>query len=173
MEQESFVEIISDQTRRALWEVENVIDCVPDQYWDEEYCNMPLWKHIYHMLHSLDLWFINPRDKSFQEPVFHEEALNDLDAVSSKKLTRSEIETYFVQIKERLENYIGRLQDNELLEMPKECEYTRFTLIIAQFRHLHTHMGMIMGFIVADTGLWPKVVGLEGQIPKGKYHKYF
>lgn len=40
-------------------------------------------------------------------------------------------------------------------------------MILAQFRHLHTHMGMIMGFIIDDTGLWPRVAGLEGSIPTG------
>ena len=71
MKQNTFVEIIEDQTRRALWEVKNVIDCVPDDLWNRLYCDMPCWKHIYHMLHSLDLWYINPRDTEFKEPSFH------------------------------------------------------------------------------------------------------
>lgn len=58
MKQNTLIEIISDQTQRMLWEVNNVIDCVPNSLWNKEYCDMPLWKHIYHMLHSLDLWFI-------------------------------------------------------------------------------------------------------------------
>lgn len=62
--------IIAEQTKRALWEIKNVIDCVPDSLWNKEYCDMPLWKHIYHTLHSLDLWFINPRDKNFVNRVF-------------------------------------------------------------------------------------------------------
>lgn len=32
---------------------------------------------------------------------------------------------------------------------------------------------MIMGFIVAETGLWPRVAGLEGAILQGDYDKYF
>ena len=32
---------------------------------------------------------------------------------------------------------------------------------------------MIMGFIVAETGLWPRVAGLEGVILQGEYDKYF
>ncbi len=23
-------------------------------------CDMPIWKHVYHMLHSIDQWYINP-----------------------------------------------------------------------------------------------------------------
>lgn len=173
MQQESFTEIIVDQTKRALWEAGNVIACVPDGCWDKEYCHMPLWKHIYHMLHSLDLWFINPRDAGFREPDFHEEGLNNLDIPSHKRLERNEIEAYFEQIKAKTESYLKQLQDVELLNMPEGCEYARFTLILAQHRHLHTHMGMLMGFIVAETGLWPGVLGLEGTVPEDGKDKYF
>ena len=173
MKQEALTDIIADQTERALWEVKNVISCVPDEYWNKEYCGMPLWKHIYHMLHSLDLWFINPRDPHYKEPPVHEENLNNLDVVSHRHLEREEIDAYFTCIKEKTQNYIASLEDAFLLERPEGCEYTKFTLLMAQHRHLHTHMGMIMGFIVAETGLWPRVVGLEGRITQGEYNKYF
>lgn len=173
MKQESLSEIVNDQMKRALWEVKNMIDCVPDEQWGKDYCHMPLWKHIYHMLHSLDLWFINPKDCYFIEPVFHEKELNNLDVITAKWLERREINAYFIKIQEKIECYIDSLQDQEFLEKPEGCEYTVFTLILAQFRHLHTHMGMVMGFIVAETNLWPRVVGLEGKIPQGEYSKYF
>jgi len=31
----------------------------------------------------------------------------------------------------------------------------------------------IMGFIITETGLWPKVIGLEDDIPSGDYSLYF
>ena len=125
------------------------------------------------MLHSLDLWFINPRDKIFCEPSIHSENLNNLDVVSSKTLSRNDIDNYFSQIRIKIDKYISNLTDEELLDFPENCEYTKFTLILAQFRHLHTHMGMIMGFIIDDTGLWPNVLGLTNPIPlNGDYGKY-
>ena len=30
-----------------------------------------------------------------------------------------------------------------------------------KYRHLHSHMGMIIGFIIADTDMWPRVVGVR------------
>lgn len=84
MEQHTLTEIITEQTKRALWEVKNVIECVPDEIWDKKYCDMPCWKHVYHMLHSLDLWYINPNDNNFREPLIHEPNLNNLDKVSYK-----------------------------------------------------------------------------------------
>lgn len=172
MAQHSLAKIIEDQTVRALWEVKNIIDCVPDQLWDREYCKMPCWKHIYHMLHSLDLWLMNPRDKKFREPSIHEKDLNNLDVVSKRILSRAEINQYFMDVNSKTKTYISQLMDDQLLEYPSNCEYNRFTLILAQYRHLHSHMGMIMGFIIDDTGLWPRVLGLENPFPVGEYDKY-
>lgn len=94
MRQDSYSDIIADQTQRALWEVQNVSDCIPNSLWNTLYCGMPMWKHVYHMLHSLDLWFINPHDKNFVEPSFHVYDLNNLDVVSEKNLTRNDLGEY-------------------------------------------------------------------------------
>lgn len=173
MRQNYFTDIIEEQTKRALWEVKNVIDCIPDELWNKEYCEMPCWKHVYHMLHSLDLWYINPRDSSYQEPDIHELDLNNLDVKSSKTLTAEQINQYFTHISKKIQTYVSELKDEELMEYPLDCKYCRFQLILAQFRHLHSHMGMIMGFIINDTGLWPRVLGLEVPFPDGEYCKYF
>lgn len=173
MNQNYFIEIIKEQTKRALWETKNVIDCVPDELWNKKYCKMPCWKHIYHMLHSLDLWYINPRDNNFKEPDIHEKDLNNLDVISSKTLSREEINNYFSCIKQKIQTYLSQLTEEQLLEYPSNCEYCRFTLILAQFRHLHSHMGMLMGFIIDDVGLWPRVLGLENPFPDGEYFMYF
>lgn len=170
MEQGTYSAIIRDQTERALWEVGNVIGCIPDDCWDKPYYNMPVWKHVYHMLHSLDLYFINPRDKNFTEPAIHVENLNNLDVQTCKILTRGEISDYFSGTKTKISNYVNRLRDEDLLKYPEGCEYTRLTLILAQHRHLHTHMGMLMAFIVNDTGKWPKVLGLTGAMPESDSH---
>ena len=167
MNERNLTGIIQDETNRALWEAENVIACVPDGLWDKHYCGMPLWKHIYHMLHSLDRWYVNPR--VYAEPPFHEEDLNDLDVQSNTSLTRTEIERYFGEVRKKITSYNDSLTDDLLLQKPERCEWTRFTLILAQHRHLHSHMGMIMGFIIADTGLWPKTLGLEHDIPDGEF----
>lgn len=164
--------IIEDQTNRALWEVKNIIDCVPNDLWYKKYCDAPIWQHIYHMLHSLDKWYINPAD--YFEPSIHQEQLNNLDIMPNTHLSRHQINNYYLIIKEKIERYVLALTDEELGAAPKNCAYTRFTLILAQFRHLHTHLGMIMGFIIDDTGMWPAVLGLERPIPvDDNYNKYF
>jgi hypothetical protein len=167
----SYAEIIKDQGERALWSVNNVIECIPDGMWDKLYCEMPLWKHVYHMLFSLDTWYINPR--KYQMPPFHEKDLNNLDVPTDKRLSRELLRKFFLTVEEKIKEYNNSLTDDILLEKPENCEWTRFALIMGQHRHLHSHMGMIMGFIIAETGLWPRVVGMEGEIPKGEYTKFF
>jgi hypothetical protein len=173
MEANSLTSVIREQTDRALWEVKNVIDCVPDELWDKNYCDAPCWKHIYHMLYSLNTWFINPQDPSFIAPEIHEKDLNNLDVVSSRQLSKKEINALYKEIEIKIKKYLNQLSDDELLENPPCCENNRFTLILGQHRHLHTHMGMIMGFIIDDTGLWPKVLGLETPFPTEPYKQYF
>lgn len=164
MSEQSLCEIIRDETNRALWEVHNAIECVPDRLWNKLYCEMPMWKHIYHMLHSLDQWYINPR--VYTQPSFHKEGLNNLDVTSDTSLSREEIENYFEAVKKEIINYDTSLSDDILLQKPENCEWSRFELILAQHRHLHSHMGIIMGFVIEGTGMWPKTLGLERAIPK-------
>ena len=99
--------VIKDQTDRALWEVWNIIDCVPEELWSREYCEMPLYKHIYHMLHSLDLWYINPKASDYCEPEIHVPDLNNLDVVQTDlfqnrrfqtTMTLSRIRSQLIQI---------------------------------------------------------------------------
>lgn len=159
----SISKAIVEQTERALWEVKNVIDCVPDDLWFKKYCDAPMWQHIYHMLHSLDMWFINPYN--YTEPDIHKDNFNNLDVVPKSDLARAEINNYFNSIRSKITEYIKYLTDDELLAKPQDCPYDRFTLMLAQYRHLHTHMGMIMGFIIDDKSLWPAVLGLQMPIP--------
>lgn len=168
---ENLVQSVREQTRRALWEIRNVIDCVPDAMWDSLYCEMPVWKQIYHTLHSLDRWFINP--SVYTEPSIHTDGLNDLDAFTQGHLSRSDINDYLADIEHKLGLYLSSLTDAMLCEKPENCRFTRMTLILGQHRHLHSHMGMLMGFIIAETGRWPRVLGLEGEFPQGEYEKYF
>ena len=162
---------IKDQTQRALWEVQNTIACIPIQMWNEKYCGMPLFKHVYHTLHSLDQWFVNP--KAYAEPPMHAKDLNNLDMPTDVALSRAEIDAYFESTKRKVEAYLHSLTDEMLTEKPDRCEWTRFTLMLAQMRHLHTHMGMIMGFIVAKTEKWPFVLGLTRELSGQPFGTFF
>ena len=91
------------------------------------------------MLHSLDLWFINPNDKSFQEPCIHIPNLNNLDVKTDRYISKTEIKEYYDAIKNKITAYTNSLDDTRLIEKPADCQYCKFELILGQFRHLHTH----------------------------------
>lgn len=157
--------IIHNKEKIIKLRSKKVIDCVPD-----------VAAYIYHTLHSLDVWYINTCDENYSELRIHRENLNNLDIkpADNIKLSRADIDYYYNKIRIKINNYLSELNDNLLCEKPDNCNYDRFTLILAQFRHLHSHMGMLMGVIIDDTGLWPRVLGLELPIPNDDtYNKYF
>ncbi len=127
-------------------------------------CDMPIWKHIYHMLHSLDRWFINPYE--YSEPDFHEENLNSLDIPSDKELSYEQLEGYLEEIKNKTLNYIDGLSDEMLYEIPDRCKVNRLGLMLQQYRHFYAHLGNINGTTIMATNKWPRVVGTSGKSGK-------
>ena len=162
-------------TDRALWETENLIVCVPDELWNKRYDSIPLWKYLYHMLYSMDRWFINPNDPSYRDPDFHTDHSADLNAVPADDecISREQINGYFLHIKEKIQKYIQALTDDKLGECPENCELSRLRLIIGQHRHWHRHMGVVYGFIVEDTGMWPYVLNMNGKYPETPMPNYY
>lgn len=65
------------------------------------------------------------------------------------------------------------MEDNDLTQMPKDSEISRFCLILGQYRHWHRHMGIIYGFIVSDVGKWPYVLNMDGKYPKESMPNYY
>lgn len=161
-------------TNRALWETENLMKCIPDELWNKRYDGIPMWKYLYHTLYSMDRWYINPCDSSYQNPEFHTETLADLNVIPKYEyLARNQLEDYFHQIEEKIKEYVSSLADDELNLKPENCNMSRFRLILGQVRHWHRHMGIIYGFIVADTGKWPYVLNMEGKYPEDPMPNFY
>lgn len=157
------VEAITDQTRRSLWSLKNVIDGIADEHLEKLYCGMPLWKHVYHTLHSLDRWYIDP--SRYEEPPFHIPDLNNLDVPTDKTLSRAQLDAYFGSVAGKITAYLDTLTDGDLSKPPEGGQpHSRLTLIMAQHRHLDMHIGMLMGFSIADLGLWPRVLGIDDNL---------
>ena len=152
MRETSYHAVIAEMTVRSLWETQNVMDCIPDELWQRLYGGAPLWQHLYHALHSLDQWFINPKATDFVEPPIHTPHLQDLAIYPSACVDRAQMDEYFYTIKAKLSMYL--------------------TLILSQYRHLHTHLGMLMGFIVAEAGLCPRTLEVGEPFPQPPYDPY-
>lgn len=161
-------------TERALWETENLMKCIPNELWNTRYDGIPMWKYLYHMLYSMDRWFINPCDSRYQDPTFHTKTMADLNIIpKNEQLDRRQLETYLHQIKDKITTYINKLQDKELTTMPEGCGLSRFRLILGQFRHWHRHMGVIYGFLINDTGKWTYVLNMFNNYPTEPMPNYY
>ncbi|MFT8887578.1 MAG: hypothetical protein ABF904_02020 [Ethanoligenens sp.] len=155
---------IQEQTRVMLHNVDTMLQtCVLDAV----LCEMPIWKHVYHLLHSLDRWFINPTQ--FVEPDFHEPGLNSLDITSDHALTKEQLRRYHAAICLKIVDYLDTLTDDALTQKPEGCPYTRMALILGQYRHLYAHLGNINAVTIMRTGKWPRVVCLDGDLTQGLY----
>ena len=127
-------------------------------------CDMPIWKHVYHMLHSCDQWYINPN--IYTEPDFHEANLNSLDIPSVKVLSRNDLLQYLEKVKEKIMSYLDSLTDDMLYAIPEGCKSNRLSLILSQFRHFYAHLGNINATTIIETNEWPRVVGITGKSGK-------
>ena len=172
MRQNSYTAVIMEMTVRALWETQNAIDCIPEELWDQEYGGAPLWQYLYEMLHRLDQWFVNPEDPAFVEPPFHRPGLDRPGSRTEIRLSRRQMEDYYGTIKARLSLYLTSLHDEDLLQKPQGCPWTRFTLILSQYRQLHQQLGLVMGLILAETGLCPRMLGRGRKLPRPPYDPY-
>lgn len=134
-------------------------------------CGMPLWKHAYHMLHSCDQWYISPFEYD-KEPEFHEPDLNSLDIPSTKTLSLEVLSAYLEAVREKIMTYFDGLTDEMLYEIPTGCTSNRLGLILSQYRHFYTHLGIINSVTMAKTGKWPRVVGYNGKERKTVTHLF-
>lgn len=127
-------------------------------------CDMPVWKHVYHMLHSCDRWYINPTQ--YTEPDFHEPDLNSLDITSEKVLSREELSQYLSSVHRKIMDYLDSLTDEMLYDVPEGCRNNRLSLILGQFRHFYAHLGNINATTIIETNKWPRVIGSTGKSGK-------
>ena len=124
-------------------------------------CDFPVWKHVYHMLHSCDQWFINPT--IYEEPDFHEPNMNSLNIMTEKRLSRDELSGYLESVQTKIIAYLDSLTDEALCELPQNCQTNRLSLILSQQRHFYAHLGYINATTIIETNEWPRVIGITGK----------
>ena len=124
-------------------------------------CDFPVWKHVYHMLHSCDQWFINPT--IYEEPDFHEPNMNSLNVMTAKRLSRDELSIYLESVQTKIIEYIDSLTDEALYKLPQNCQTNRLSLILSQQRHFYAHLGNINATTIIETNEWPRVIGITGK----------
>lgn len=128
-------------------------------------------RYIFHNLHSMDRFFINPIDYVYEgEKLFgipenlsviatdREGYVDDISIV----IPREKLLAYFEYVKNKIEAYFESLPAEALLQKPEGCEYTRLELILAQFRHQMWHVGLSSAITFEGKNIWNKFTGLSG-----------
>ena len=113
--------------------------------------------------------------RQYRNPDFHVESLADLNVVPEEEqiLSREQEMRYFLQIKEKIQGYLGILTDEMLSGCPEGSGMSRLRLIIGQHRHWHRHMGIVYGFVIEDTGKWPYVLNMDAPYPDAPMPNYY
>ena len=155
----TMVEVIRRQSEQLFDNIGYVLDYTDDDLLARPICRWPLWRQIYHLLHSMDQWFINPFSYTERHPDGAMiRAINT--PVDAKPFSRAELREYRGQVEEKIRTYLAGLTDAQLLEYPEDCPVSRLDLILGQFRHVMYHVGMLHGCLVVETGEIPEYRGL-------------
>jgi hypothetical protein len=156
----NYCEIIKRRFIPVLTNIENLFSFIPENKFDKEINGYLIWKQLYHMLNSLERNFIDPNN--YQYPEFHEDKLNSLDHKSDVDLNKKILYNYFQSVKEKILNYLNRLDDDKLLEEIKfkEMCLTRLDFILSQYNHVMWHLGYLYSCMKAETGQLPEYLGM-------------
>ena len=134
----------------------NLITAIKTYDRNAEVCGAPAWRYVYHTIHSADKWLFNPY--IFDEPPFHKEGMDNPDAPCDVTLSDEELLAYLDSVRSKTAAYLDSLTDEMLGEYPEKCDMTRLELVLMQFRHISTHIGMLNGLTIEKTGRFPVYV---------------
>ena len=161
--QESFINTISIQAKQVFRNIQSVFDYVDDDILSAGLCKWPLWRQLFHMLHSMDQWFISPFE--YEDGWENGHQINALNTeIDMPAISRKELLSFFLRVEAKVEDYLTGLTDSDLFETPTECRFTRFELILGQFRHINFHIGMIHGCILMKNGEIPDYFGISNPV---------
>ena len=128
-------------------------------------------RYIFHNLHSMDRFFINPISYVYEgEKLFG--IPENLSVISTARegfvedtsivISREKLLAYFEYVKNKIEKYLNELTGDKLLQKPEGCEYTRLELILGQFRHQMWHVGLSSAITFEGKKIWNEFTGLSG-----------
>jgi len=157
---------IRRQSKQIFHNIENIFNAVTEESISSIIGVFPVWKQIYHLLHSMDQNFINPTN--FSEPDFHTKNLNIIFLDTGDPLSFGQLFKYYKQVRAKLEAYLQGLNDTTLEETIRfrDMELTRLELLLAQFRHIFYHVGYLHCCLKLLNGETPEYAGLYNAIPE-------
>ena len=141
--------IIAEQTEILL---KNINSVVQSANLEAEFDGLNASRFIFHTLHSLDKWFVNPAEYKYDENSSGGVAENlsvisssreDFDAAPGVVIPRENLEKYAVSVAQKIRNYLANLSDK------------------MQVRHVMCHVGISSAINFQNGNGWLKYFGLD------------
>lgn len=159
---------IAHQTDLTLYNIQVALSTCR---FEEELNEVPVWRILYSALYEFDCRFPEPGFLC-REPEFHTAGMEDLNLpYSGKPLTKDQLVEYYLDVKARIFLYLDEMDDDLLLQKPKNCPYTRLDLILDQLRRFTYQIGRVNAFTELLLRKRPVFIGIEEDYPKD--HQYF
>jgi len=157
---------VKNQTKQIFQNIEILFENIQENEFDTIKGGFKTWKHIYHLIHSLDKNFIDP--SNYEEPIFHKKNMSIIYLDDNNKLTKNEVEKYYKNVKIKIQDYINKLDDKILEEIIifNGMNITKMELILAQLRHIFYHIGYLHCCIKIEKGETPEYIGLYKVLPE-------
>ena len=160
-----YSESIQNQTVQMFENIEKIFESITEDKFQSVIGGFPMWKNMYHCIHSLDKNLIDP--SSYCEPSFHEKNMDVIYLETPKILSKNELMNYYTEVKQKIANYLYAINDVKLVEKVylNDKYYTRLELILAQLRHVFYHIGYLHCCIKIEYGNTPEYIGLYKRVP--------
>lgn len=159
------VENIQEQSKQIFQNIELIFNAIEDNQFQKKMGGFLVWKHVYHLIHSIDKNFISPTN--YTEPDFQTVNLDVIYLEQGKPLSKEFLWNYYLQVKTIIESYLSSLT-LELLEekiVIDGKQFSKFELLLAQLRHIFYHVGYLHCCIKIENGETPEYIGLYKRIP--------
>ena len=139
----NIINVLKRHTVNSFESIEILFNIFNEKDFEESVNGFYIWQQFYHMINSMDRIFIDP--ENYEWPKFHEENKNNLEYYFEKILTKECLYNYFQEVKNKINDYLENINENELLNKSnhKTIEMTKFDHILAQFRHMAFHLGYL------------------------------
>jgi len=139
----NIINVLKRHTVNSFESIEILFNIFNEKDFEESVNGFYIWQQFYHMINSMDRIFIDPENYEWSK--FHEENKNNLEYYFEKILTKECLYNYFQEVKNKINDYLENINENELLNKSnhKTIEMTKFDHILAQFRHMAFHLGYL------------------------------
>ena len=127
-------------------------------------------RYLFHMIHSMDKYFINPYMYTYEA----QQAggiVENYSIISQSRdgyipddgfvIPRETLIAYSGYVKQKIMRYLDNLTDADLAQKPENCPHTKLALILGQYRHAMMHCGMSETFTFDKTGTWLPYTGFK------------